>query len=84
MGGCSVNTDYVKVPIYPDFIDNFPDFAQLLHYFFAYFPISCNDFEENKKFSFFRSLFQLTKIVNKSSKVRVILIVSEKFLHAEN
>jgi len=38
MGGCSVNTDYVKVPIYPDFIDNFPDFSPIP---LPYFPILC-------------------------------------------
>jgi len=26
-GECSVNTDYLKVPIFPDFVDNFPDFC---------------------------------------------------------
>jgi len=26
-GGYSVNTDYVKVPIFPDFAENFPDFS---------------------------------------------------------
>jgi len=24
----SVNTDYMKVPIIPDFVDNFPDFPR--------------------------------------------------------
>jgi len=26
-GTDAVNTDYVKVPIFPDFIDKFPDFS---------------------------------------------------------
>jgi len=30
-GGYSVDTDYVNVPIFPDFVDDFPDFS----------PISC-------------------------------------------
>jgi len=25
-----INTDYVKVPIYPDFVDQFPDFLTIL------------------------------------------------------
>jgi len=37
-GGCSVNTDYVKVPIFPDFVDNSPDFSTIP---LPYFPILC-------------------------------------------
>jgi len=28
--GCSVNTDYVKIPILPDFDDNFTDLYPIL------------------------------------------------------
>jgi len=27
--GCSDNTDYVKVPIFPDFVDTFPSFLSI-------------------------------------------------------
>jgi len=29
-GGSSVNTDYVKVPIFPQFVDNFPDVSPII------------------------------------------------------
>jgi len=29
MGGWNVNTDYVKVPVFPDFVHNFPDFTPI-------------------------------------------------------
>jgi len=28
----SVNTDYVKVPIFPDYVDNFPEFPEFPYY----------------------------------------------------
>jgi len=34
--GCSVNTDYVKVQIFPDSVYNFPDFSPIS---LSYFPI---------------------------------------------
>jgi len=34
-GGCSLNTNYAKVPIFPDFIDNFSPIS------LPYFPILC-------------------------------------------
>jgi len=37
-GGCGVNTDYVKAPIFPDLVVNFPDFSPI---FLQYFPILC-------------------------------------------
>jgi len=37
-GECSVNTDYVKFPIFPDAVDNFPDFSPIS---FLYFLILC-------------------------------------------
>jgi len=37
MGRCGVNIDYVKVPILPDFVDNFSDFSPIsLPYFLFY------------------------------------------------
>jgi len=31
--GCSVKTDYKKVSIFPDYVDNFPDFSPIsIHY----------------------------------------------------
>jgi len=39
--GCSIDTDYVKFPISPDFVDNFPDF----------FPILCNFNKLKSQFS---------------------------------
>jgi len=38
MGDYSVNTDYVKVPIFPGFVDNFPSFPPIS---LSYFPILC-------------------------------------------
>jgi len=41
--GYSVNTDYMKVPTFPDFADNFPDFVDNFPdfppIFFIIFPI---------------------------------------------
>jgi len=37
-GGCSVNTDYMYVPIFPDFVGNFLDFSPIS---LQYFPILC-------------------------------------------
>jgi len=36
--GCSVSTDSVKDPIFPDFVDSFPDFTPIS---LPYFPILC-------------------------------------------
>jgi len=38
-GGCSVKTDFVKVLIFPDFVNNFPDFSpSSLPYFPIFWP----------------------------------------------
>jgi len=34
------NTDYVKVPIFPDFVDNFPDFSPISLPYFPRFYIN--------------------------------------------
>jgi len=36
---CSDSSAYVKVPIFPDFVDNFPDFS--LPIFLSYFSTLC-------------------------------------------
>jgi len=38
--GCSVNTDCVKVPVFPDFVDNFPIFSPIsLSYFLILYKL---------------------------------------------
>jgi len=34
-GGCDINTDYVKIPIFFDFIDNFPRFPYHISRFYV-------------------------------------------------
>jgi len=64
--GCSVNTDYVKVPIFPDFVDSFPDFSPISS---PHFAILCklDDLTELRNHNFQRVCIRPLVLINISS-----------------